>query len=28
VPTDRAAQRYLRIHLESVGRELGINTAP
>jgi len=26
VPTDRAAQRYLRIHLESVGQELGIDT--
>jgi hypothetical protein len=26
VPQDRTAQRYLRIHLESVGRELGIKT--
>jgi len=26
VPTDRAAQRYLRLHMEFVGRELGIKT--
>ena len=26
IPTDHAAQRYLRIHLESVGQELGIDT--
>lgn len=27
VPTDRAAQRYLRLHLESVGKSLGIDTS-
>ena len=27
VPTDRAAQRYLRLHLESVGKDLGIDTS-
>jgi len=27
VPTDRAAQRYLRLHMESVGEELGISTS-
>jgi len=27
VPTDRSAQRYLRLHMEAVGRELGIKTA-
>ena len=27
VPTDRTAQRYLRLHLESVGKDLGIDTS-
>ena len=26
IPTDNAAQRYLRLHLLSVGQELGIDT--
>ena len=26
VPTDKSAQRYLRLHLLSVGQELGIDT--
>ena len=26
-PTDSAARRYLRLHLASVGRELGIKTS-
>jgi hypothetical protein len=26
IPTDSAAQRYLRLHLLSVGKEMGIDT--